>query len=261
MTALQTYEAFAEDYDNYTADHDYDDWMTTVEGLARRHGLRGRRVVDVACGTGKSHLPMLRKGYHVAACDLSPGMVARAAAKLRGPTAVDRLFVADMRRLPDLATADLVTCIGDALNYLTRPDDLVAAFRSMRRALRPGGLCLFDVNTLRTYGELFEAAHTVERDDATFAWTGRRLGIVQTGGSYEARIEVKSRTEDRRRTHSIHVQRHHPGHVIAQALGTADLELVAGYGAFSTGEIEHVLDERRHTKAVYVARRPEGGSP
>ena len=37
------YDAFAEHYDDFTADHRYDDLTTTLEGLAREHGLSGRR--------------------------------------------------------------------------------------------------------------------------------------------------------------------------------------------------------------------------
>ena len=39
----------------------------------------GERVLDVACGTGKSFMPFLARGWDVTACDLSPAMLARAA--------------------------------------------------------------------------------------------------------------------------------------------------------------------------------------
>lgn len=257
----EAYDAFAEHYDSFTADHDYDDWMGTLERLARRHGLRGRRVLDVACGTGKSFLPMLEKGYRVSACDISTRMLAQATAKVWGRhPAVDRLFVADMRRLPETPAVDLVTCIDDAINYLISVDDVVAALTSIRRALRPGGMCLFDVNTLRTYTELFETTRTVERDGTDFVWTGERLTPHRTGGLYRARIEVYDHDDERRHITSTHVQRHHPGHVVARALGAAGLDPVACYGQMPTGETDDVLDEHRHTKAVYLARRPQKGS-
>jgi ubiquinone/menaquinone biosynthesis C-methylase UbiE len=65
----------------FTAHHDYEGWTATLECLARAHGLRGRRLLDVVCGTGKSLLPFLARGYEVVACDVSQEMVRIAAQK------------------------------------------------------------------------------------------------------------------------------------------------------------------------------------
>jgi SAM-dependent methyltransferase len=73
-------------------------------------------VLDVACGTGKSFRPLLRRGYEVTGCDISPPMLEQAPAGAPGV----RLVPADMRALPDLGAFDLVTCLDDALNYLAR---------------------------------------------------------------------------------------------------------------------------------------------
>src|SRR4051812_5469915 len=116
--ALSAYDALAPHYDAFTAGYDYERWLDALEELAREHGLRGRRLLDVACGTGKSFLPMLERCYDVVACDLSPGMVARAREKASGDV---ELFVADMRELPRVGSFDLITCLDDAVNYLTSP--------------------------------------------------------------------------------------------------------------------------------------------
>src|SRR3712207_3877476 len=122
--ALGTYETFAPFYDSFTREYPYDEWLGDLEGWALRCGLRGRRLLDVACGTGNSFMPMLARGYEVTACDLSPSMAARAKAK-----AGDRaqVTVADMRALPWRSSFDLVTCVDDSLNYLLSATDLVAA--------------------------------------------------------------------------------------------------------------------------------------
>src|SRR3954462_3205180 len=80
--ALAAYEAFAPFYDGYTADHGHDAWMADIEEMIRRHDPPGNRLLDVACGTGKSFMPMLQRGYAVTACDLSPAMADRARARL-----------------------------------------------------------------------------------------------------------------------------------------------------------------------------------
>jgi SAM-dependent methyltransferase len=111
--------------------------LERLERLAREHGLSGRRVLDVACGTGKSLLPLVRRGYEGSGCDLSAGMLERAGAALPGAP----LHRADMRALPRrLGTSDWITCLDDTLNYLLGDDDLARALASMAGLLRPGGL-------------------------------------------------------------------------------------------------------------------------
>ena len=99
----QAYDAIAPAYDLLTAGHAHEVWLARVEALALAHGLTGRRVLDVACGTGKSFAPLLQRGYVVIACDASPAMAARARVRADGRARVE---VADMRALPDLGPAD-----------------------------------------------------------------------------------------------------------------------------------------------------------
>ena len=54
---------------------------------ASRPGLRGARLLDVACGTGNTMLPMLARGYEVTGVDISRGHARRGAAQDRGPRA------------------------------------------------------------------------------------------------------------------------------------------------------------------------------
>jgi 2-polyprenyl-3-methyl-5-hydroxy-6-metoxy-1,4-benzoquinol methylase len=121
--ARDAYVPLAPVYDLFTAHHRHDVWLDRLEALARRHGLAGRRVLDVGCGTGKSFLPLLRAGYAVTGCDISGAMLARAAPKAPGAA----LHEADMRALPELGAFDLVTCLDDALNHLLTHDELIAA--------------------------------------------------------------------------------------------------------------------------------------
>src|SRR3954454_6629006 len=79
------YDALAAVYDDLTAHHDHERWLTLLLDLAGDHGLAGRRVLDVGCGTGKSFMPLVRRGFDVTACDISPRMAARARRRARGP--------------------------------------------------------------------------------------------------------------------------------------------------------------------------------
>src|ERR687898_2622083 len=151
LATRDCYDVMAAVYDRFTAHHDYDAWTGTLERLRHAHGLRGRRLLDVGCGTGKSFLPFLRRGYDVTAFDLSPAMAAIAAAKAPGVP----VHVYDVATVPVLGRFDLVCCLDDCLNHLLEPERLAAALGAIAANLAPHGLVVFDVNTLTTYGGFF----------------------------------------------------------------------------------------------------------
>src|ERR1700733_11682007 len=103
--AEPAYEAVAPVYDDFTAHHDYRLWVGNLLELAGAAGLSGDIALDVACGTGKSFLPLLERGWKVTACDISPAMVELARTKVGDRV---RLEVADMRELPVYGSFDLV---------------------------------------------------------------------------------------------------------------------------------------------------------
>src|SRR3954470_13674839 len=121
--AEEAYQRLAPFYDELTREHDYDAWTRHLEDRALALGLSGRRLFDAACGTGKSFMPFLERGYAVTGCDISPEMLAVAGAKAPGAA----LFAADVREFGHVGEFDLITCLDDAVNYLTDDGDLEMA--------------------------------------------------------------------------------------------------------------------------------------
>jgi len=179
-------------------------------------------------------------------------MIGQAAGRL--PPAVE-LVVADMRALPALGAFDLVWSVNDTVNYLAGADDLHRAFAHMAEALAPGGVLLFDANTLLTYSTFFARTHARETATLMMTWVGSGNEDPRAGASFEARVEVFELEAAGlwRRSTSRHLQRHHPRTDVRAALAAAGLRLLAVHGLTADAEIEEHVDERRHTKAIYVA--------
>jgi SAM-dependent methyltransferase len=250
--ARVAYEVLSDSYDLLTTDHDYANWTLSLERLARAAGLTGRRLLDVACGTGKSFLPFLERGFEVTACDISPRMVEAARAK-----AGDRvtLSVQDMRELPVLGAFDLVLCLDDAANYLLEPGELPAALAGMARNLAPGGVAIWDLNTIAMYRGFYAGLSVVPREDRVLIWRGDVPRPAQVGERVRASLEILSRDADGawQRAESVHLQRHHPEPVVRGAVAGAGLRLAGVHGMTTDGTIHDGLDELAHTKAIYVA--------
>jgi SAM-dependent methyltransferase len=252
--ARVAYDALAPHYDDFTAHHDYEDWATTIERLARDHGLRGRRLLDVACGTGKSFLPFLDRGFEVTACDISPAMVEVAAAKA-GDRA--RLEVCDMRALPGFGAFDLVCCLDDVINYLLNAEELVASFRGLARNLAPSGVLVFDANSLRTYRGFFASMTVLVGHERVLVWEGHAADTFAAGELAQATLEALNRAAGGgwSRARSIHHQRHHDRATVETALRHAGLELAAVRGMRPDGSLTESFSELENSKAVYIARK------
>jgi SAM-dependent methyltransferase len=247
--AAAAYDRIAASYDLLTAGYPYDQWIDSLERLAVEHGLAGRRLLDVACGTGHSMLPWLERGYQVTGVDISARMAAVARAKVAGRAAV---HVADMRALPDLGQFDLVTCLGDALNHLLEPADVRAALDCMSAQLAPSGLVIFDLNLLAAYRDLEDVI--AEDAERVVLWPGACARVTAPGGVAELVIDVFEREGQLwRRIHSCQPHRHHPLGDVLDWVAGAGLHVAAVFGQQPGVRLDWPADEGVHAKAIVLA--------
>jgi ubiquinone/menaquinone biosynthesis C-methylase UbiE len=247
--AQQTYDALAPSYDAFTLGfgYKYETWTATLLENAEAEGLQGNRLLDVACGTGFSFIPLLERGWRVTGCDVSPAMIEAARAKVDDRA---ELVVADMRELPLLGEFDLIWAINTPLNYLLDGEELRAALAGMRRNLAPGGFVLFDALTLKTARTFFGETFEVEREGRRFRWRGLvapeevRPGTV-AGGRLEA--------EGDRALVQDHRMRHFSAGEVLAAIGEAGLRCERVFGE-KDGELRPDLDEDEQPIAAYFCR-------
>ncbi len=243
------YDAMAPVYDDFTADDDFEGWLSDLLPHLERCGLSGNRLLDVGCGTGKSFMPMLARGWEVTGCDISPAMLERAREKASGAA---RLEIAAMCELPSFGVFDLVWST-DAMNYLLSNGELVAALLGMRDNLSSSGLLMFDLNALFLYRTFFVDRHVVDRDGARLIWTGRAAPDAEAGSTCEAAFEIQGNGKDA--SAQLHRQRHFPEADVLAALEGAGFECLGVFGHGYGGVPKQPLDEEIHTKAIYIARK------
>ena len=130
-----------------------------LEMLAR---APGRRVVDVACGTGLHAAFLAEHGASVTALDLSPEMIAHAAERRAGAPVEFRR--GDMRALEG-GPWDLALCLGNSLSALSSHQEVVHTLGAVYAALNPGGLFLVQGLNYRSAAAA-KPRHRVERKQA-----------------------------------------------------------------------------------------------
>ena len=165
-----------------------------------------------------------------------------------------------MRELPVFGEFDLVWALDDAVNYLLSAKELGDALIGMRANLAPGGLLMFDVNTLRTYRTFFAETETVERDGLRLVWRGQGSSDVPPGSISEARFEVEAASGAKGdvETH-VHKQRHFPEAEVLATLEASGLRCLDVFGHGHDAVLKQPVDELAHAKAVYIATGRSAG--
>lgn len=157
------YDPFAWFYNRYWGHAFTEPMLPVVERLVLGKLPRRARVLDLCCGTGQLAEKLVDRGFRVTGVDGSRAMLDYA--RRNAPAA--KFVQADARalRLPPVYHA--AVSIFDSLNHVLDLDSLRAVFRNVRRALRPGGMFLFDVNSLQTFrGRREQTTSIVQPDHA-----------------------------------------------------------------------------------------------
>lgn len=133
----------------------YGDWEAAsaqqgraLAGLLGRHGIGpGAHVLDAACGIGTQTLGLLPYGYQVSASDISVGAVGRLNEELAHRGLKAHVRIDDLRTLGEAedASADAVIACDNSVPHLLTDDELLQAFRSAHRCLKPGGMLVLSV--------------------------------------------------------------------------------------------------------------------
>ncbi|TMI82110.1 MAG: class I SAM-dependent methyltransferase [Bacillati bacterium ANGP1] len=224
-------------------------WATAV---FERNGAAPTSLVDVACGSGEFALAMAQRGLRVTGVDQSPDMLAIARRSAQEKGVAITFLEQDMRRLSLPAPVDAASCLYDSLNYLISDVDLRQTLHAVATSLRPGGLFLFDMNTILGLATRWGNRVWLIQDNED------ALEVDQSEFDYDAGIAtlkvnafLRRDQELYERVREIHRERGYPVPTIDAELRAAGFEIL---GRWSSPEFGEVTPQTG--RVFYAARRP-----
>ena len=170
---MDAYKALAASYDRLTNDVDYEAVMDFYRKIMEEEGVHPRSAVDLACGTGSVTQLLARQGIPTIGVDLSEDMLTQAQLKTADMDNPPRFICQSLDKLKLYKAVDLAVCALDSLDYITDPRQCRQAIHRIFRALNPGGLFIFDVNTPEKLRALDGQVFLDEDDDVYCVWRGQ----------------------------------------------------------------------------------------
>lgn len=169
---MGAYEALAASYDRLTNDVDYQAAVDFYYEILKQEDLAPRTAVDLACGTGSVTVLLAKRGMQVIGVDMSEEMLTVASQKAEGIYPRPGFICQRLEKLHLLRGVDMAVCALDSLDYITDPRGCAEAIRRVYKALNPGGIFIFDVNTPEKLCAMDGQMFLDEDDDVYCVWRG-----------------------------------------------------------------------------------------
>lgn len=199
----ESYTGFAQVYDRFMDNVPYHDWADFLVEQLKKYGITGQlkdrekaddqeeqttledaelkrqralamergEVLDLGCGTGTLTELLDDAGYNMIGIDNSEEMLNIAMEKKRVSGREILYLLQDMREMELYGTVGAVISVCDSLNYILEEDELLDVFSLVNNYLYPGGVFIFDFNTVYKYETIIGDTTIAEnREECSFIW-------------------------------------------------------------------------------------------
>ena len=239
---METYSGFAMVYDMFMDNIPYDEWSRYLIDLLKENGIEDGILLDLGCGTGNITELLAGAGYEMIGIDNSDEMLNIALSK-REQSGFDILYLnQDMREFELYGTVRAVVSICDSMNYILEEDELLEVFRLVNNYLDPGGVFIFDMNTISKYEGIGDSVIAENREESSFIWENTYYEEEQIN-EYDLTLFIKDKDGRYDKFEENHLQRAYELETIKQLLAQSGLAFVTAYDAF-TKEPVRVDSER-----------------
>ena len=169
---MNAYHALASSYDRLTNDVDYAAIVAFYEEILKKENIQPRSAIDLACGTGSVALLLAERYDRVLGVDMSEEMLTEASQKAFELDPAPWFICQSLQELRLPKAVDLAVCALDSMDYITDPADCAEAIRRVYKALNPGGIFIFDVNTPEKLKAMDGQVFLDEDEDVYCVWRG-----------------------------------------------------------------------------------------
>ena len=246
------YETFSFYYDTLTGNVDYPARAAYLNALIRENlRSKGNVMLDLACGTGTMTEEMAKRGYDMIGVDYSAGMLSQAMEKKIAQGLPIQYVQQDMRELELYGTVDVTICTLDSLNHLPDLSDVQKVFRRVADVTEPGGLFVFDMNTLYKHQKLLgNQVYIYETDEVYCVWENT---LREDGCTVDIILELFQLCEDGRycRQEETLTERAYAPEQVTAALQEAGFSVI---GVYHADTMEPLRDD---SERMVIAARKE----
>lgn len=215
-----------------------------------------RRILDVACGTGRHAIALGQRGYDVTGADLSTGMIERAQANAAAVDSSVRFVTAGFGGLAARAGDDFdaVLCLGNSLPHVLTAEALRTALADFAAVLRPGGLLFVQTrnfDAVMAQGARWMAPQARREDGRE--WLFLRFYDFNADGTLTFNVVTLRRDDAGAWTQQVETTRLYPWPhaALSSAVEAAGFSLTVSYGDMTGTPFE----PKSSVNLVTVARR------
>lgn len=250
---MASYESFAEVYDMYMDNVDYDKWCHNLVDILVRYDITEGLVADLGCGTGKMTRALRDAGFDMIGIDNSYDMLGIA----MGQDMDGILYLCqDMREFELYGTVAAIVSVCDSMNYITDAKDLKQVFALANNYLDPRGIFVCDMNTMYKYENLLgDNTFAENRDEGSFIWENDYDNETHLN-EYDLTLYIAEENENGdevyNRFEEQHIQRAYSIEEIREAVAAGGMELI---DIIDVDTMDKPVPE---TERIYVIAREVG---
>lgn len=173
MEAKETniYSKLAPLYDVLMGDVDYESWADFIDDIMQTHHKNPVDVLEIACGTGSVIISLGElECYNLTGTDLSPSMIEVAKQKAADFEVNVDFAAKSFAQLDYENQFDCVYSVFDSVNYLHTHEEMLEMLKNVERALKPGGIFIFDFSTPKNSIQSVEHLNEAEGERGNFRY-------------------------------------------------------------------------------------------
>lgn len=279
---MEAYSSFAQVYDMFMDNVPYEEWSVYIRALLEEYGISDGLVLDLGCGTGKITRLLSDAGYDMIGIDNSEDMLEIAREKQyedsdeaceQSDSIADGMdeteleetigdeipekrqilyLLQDMREFELYGTVRAIVSVCDSMNYILNEEDLFTVFKLVNNYLDPGGIFIFDLNTVYKYRELLgETTISENREEGSFIWENY-FDEEEMINEYDLTLFIQEEYDLYRKYEEVHYQRAYELETIKALIKEAGMEFIAAYDAFTKEPV------KEDSERIYVIAREQG---